>query len=165
MRTAGHQCLMKRQQRRRAYADGELSDGSWTEEERPESAEQPVAQRQVRRPVASTPQDDQLLLEQEILRDHGSHATGATQLRGDDGQVKQDEQEVLHARASVGQTSDAAQRCLHLGFSEEWGIRDPQVLHAACNVNSTRMVSNGKTTRLFKVLSSSPASMGACTSL
>jgi hypothetical protein len=41
--------------------------------------------------VASTAQDDQLLLEQEILRDHRSHATGATQLRGHDGQVKQDE--------------------------------------------------------------------------
>ena len=39
--------------------------------------QQPVAQRQVRRPLASTVQDDQLLFEQEILRDHRSHATGA----------------------------------------------------------------------------------------
>jgi hypothetical protein len=76
---------MKRQERRGAYADGDLSDSSWTEDERPESAEQPVAQRQVRCPLASTAQDDQLLLEQEILRDHRSHATGATQLRGHDG--------------------------------------------------------------------------------
>jgi len=53
-----------------------------------ESAEQPVAQRQVRRPVASTAQDDQLLLEQEILRDHRSHATRAAQLRGHDSQVQ-----------------------------------------------------------------------------
>jgi hypothetical protein len=30
----------------------------------------------VRRPMASTAQNDQLLLEQEILRDHRSHATG-----------------------------------------------------------------------------------------
>jgi hypothetical protein len=79
---------MKRQERRGAYADGELSDSSWTEEERRESAEQPVAQRQVGRPLASTAQDDQLLLEQEILRDHRSHATRATQLRGHNGQVK-----------------------------------------------------------------------------
>ena len=54
----------------------------------------------------ATAQDDQLLLEQEILRDHRSHATGATQLRGHDGQVQQGEQEVLHARrqrrANVG---------------------------------------------------------------
>ena len=40
---ATHQRLMKRQERRGAYADGDLSDSSWTEEERPESAEQPVA--------------------------------------------------------------------------------------------------------------------------
>ena len=116
---ATHQRLMKRQKRRGAYGDGDLSDASWTEEERPESAEQPVAQRQVRRPLASTAQDDQLLLEQEILRDHRSHATGATQLRGHDGQVKQGEQEVLHARDSVGQTSGATQRCLNPGFSRE----------------------------------------------
>ena len=55
----------------------------------------------------ATAQDDQLLLEQEILRDHRSHATGATQLRGHDGEVKQGEQEVLHARVSVGQTPGA----------------------------------------------------------
>jgi hypothetical protein len=30
---------------------------------------------QVRRPLASTAQNDQLLLEQEILRDHRAHAT------------------------------------------------------------------------------------------
>ena len=40
------------------------------------------------RPLARTAQDDQLLLEQKILRDHRSHATGATQRRGHDGQVK-----------------------------------------------------------------------------
>ncbi len=112
---------MQRQERRQAYAYGDLSDSSWTEEERLESAEQPVAQRQVRRPVASPAQDNQLLLEQETLRDHRSHATGATQLRGHDGQVKQGEQEVLHARDSVGQTSGATQHCLNPGFSERIG--------------------------------------------
>src|SRR5712692_4155247 len=125
MRTVGgiatHQRLMKRQERRGAYGDGDLSDASWTEEERPESAEQPVTQRQVRRPLSSTAQDDQLLLEQEILRDHRSQATGATQLCGHDGQVKQGEQEVLHARDSVGQTSGATQRCPNPGISEKIG--------------------------------------------
>jgi hypothetical protein len=86
-----HQRLMKRQERRRAQADGDLSDAPWAEEERPQCADQPVAQPQVRRPLTSTTQDDQLLLEEEILRDHGSHATGATQFRGYDGQVKQGE--------------------------------------------------------------------------
>ena len=79
---------MKREERRRAESDGDLSDASWTEEERPESAQQPVTPQQVRRPLASTAQDDQLLLEQEILRDHRSHATGATELCGHDGQVQ-----------------------------------------------------------------------------
>jgi hypothetical protein len=82
---ATHQRLMKRQERRGAYADGDLSDSSWTDEERPESAEQSGAQSQVRRPLASTAQNHQLLFEQEILRDHRSHATRATHLRGYDG--------------------------------------------------------------------------------
>jgi hypothetical protein len=68
--------LMKRQERCGAYADGDLWDSSGTEEERAESAEQPVAQRQVRGSPSSTAQDDQLLFEQEILGDHRSHATG-----------------------------------------------------------------------------------------
>jgi hypothetical protein len=52
-----------------------------------------------------------LVLEQEILRDHGPHATGATKPRGHHGQVEQREQEIPHVRVSVGQTSGAAQRC------------------------------------------------------
>ena len=44
-----------------------------------------------------------------------------TQRRGHDGPVKQGEQEVLHARDSVGQTSGATQRCLNPGFSERIG--------------------------------------------
>jgi hypothetical protein len=94
---------MKRQERRGPEGDGSLSDASWTEEDRPESAQQPVARRQVQCPLASTAQDDQLLLEQQILRHHRSHTTGATELRGHDGQVQQGEQEVPHVRVSVGQ--------------------------------------------------------------
>ena len=71
--------------------------------------------------------DDQRLLEQKMLRDHRSHATGATQPRGHDGQMKQGEQEVLHARDRVGQTSGATQRCLILESARELGIRDAQV--------------------------------------
>src|SRR5262252_3823440 len=112
---------MKRQERRGAESNGELSNSAWIEEERPESAEQPVAQRHIRRPLASTAQDDQLLFEDEILRDHRSHATGTTQLRGHDGQVKQGEQDVPHARDSVGQTSGATQRCANPGLSERIG--------------------------------------------
>jgi hypothetical protein len=109
---------LKRQERRRAYADGDLSDSSWTEEERPESTEQSVPQGQVRRLLASPAQDDQFALEQQILCGsplprHQGHTT-----RGHDGQVKQGDQEVLYTRDSVGQTSGATQRCLNPGFSE-----------------------------------------------
>ena len=56
---------------------------------------------QVRRTLARTAQHDQLLLEQEILSDDGSHAAGSAELRGCDGQVKQGEQEILHARDGI----------------------------------------------------------------
>src|SRR5215510_2103727 len=75
---ATHQRLMKRQERRGAEGDGEFSNAAWIEEERLESAEQSVARRQVGRPATSAAEDDQLVLEQEILRDHGPHATRAT---------------------------------------------------------------------------------------
>jgi len=86
--------------------------------ERPESTEQPVAQRQIRRPLASSAQDDQLLLEHEILCDHRSHANRTNQLRGHNGQVKQGEQDRLSCANSVGQISGATQRCANPGFSE-----------------------------------------------
>jgi hypothetical protein len=43
--------------------------------------QQAVAQRQVRCPLASTPEDDELLLEQQIFGDHRPHATGTADLR------------------------------------------------------------------------------------
>jgi hypothetical protein len=121
---------MKRQERRGAEGDGERSNPSWIEEERPDSAEQPVAPRQVGRPPASAAQDDQLLLEEEILRDHPSHASGTTQLRGHDDQVQQGEQEIPHARVTVGQTFGAAQRCAILDSARELAIRDPHAYMA-----------------------------------
>jgi hypothetical protein len=81
--------------------DGEFSNPGWIEEQRPESAEQSVAAGQVGRPTARAAQNDQLLLEQKILRDHGSHATRATQPRGHDRQVQHHEQEIPHVRVSV----------------------------------------------------------------
>jgi hypothetical protein len=86
---ATHQRLMKRQERRGAPADGDLPDSSGTEEKRRQSANQPVAQRRVRRPLATTTKHDQLLLEHGILGDHASHATGAPQLRSHNGEVQQ----------------------------------------------------------------------------
>ena len=124
---AMHQRLMKRQERRGAQADGDLPDSPWTKEERRQSANQPVAQREVRRPLATTTKNDQLLLEHEILGDHGSHATGATELRSHNGEVQQGDQQVLHARVSVGQTPGATQRCSIRESARELAIRDPRV--------------------------------------
>jgi hypothetical protein len=117
---------MKCQERGGAKGDGELSDASWTEEERRQTANQPVAQREVRRPRATTTKNDQLLLEHEILGDHGSHATGATQLRSHNGEVQQGDQEVLHKRVSVGRTPGVTQRCPIRESARELAIRDPQ---------------------------------------
>jgi hypothetical protein len=125
---------MKRQKRRGAKGDGELSNPAWVEEKRLESAEQPIAPSQVGRPEAGATQDDQLVLEQEILRDHGSDATRAAQLRGNDGQVQQRKQEIPHVRVSVGQESDVVQRCRVLRSARELAFRDPLVrgVEAAC---------------------------------
>ena len=97
------------------------SHSSWAEEKCPEAEQQPVTRCQAWRSLARTAQHDQLLLEQKILRDHRAHATGATQRRGHDGQVKQGVQEGLHARDSVGQTSGATPRCLKPGCSQRIG--------------------------------------------
>jgi hypothetical protein len=118
------QRLVKRQERRGAQADGDLPDSSWTEEERRQSANPPVAQRELRRPLATTTKHDQLLLEHEMLGDHGSHATGAAQLRSHNGEVQQSDQEVLHARVRVGQRPGAMQRCPILESARELAIRD-----------------------------------------
>ena len=60
-------------------------------------------------------------LSRRFSANHRSHATGATQRRGHDGPVKQGQQEVLHARDSVGQTSGDTQRDLNPRFSERMG--------------------------------------------
>ncbi len=54
--------------------------------------------------------------------------TGATELRGHDGQVQQGEQEV-HVPVSVGQTSGATQVASILGSARELGFRDAQATH------------------------------------
>jgi hypothetical protein len=71
-----------------------------------------------------------LLLEHEILGDHGSHATGATELRCHNGEVQHGDHEALHARVSVGQTPGATQRCSIHESARELAIRDPHVLPA-----------------------------------
>jgi hypothetical protein len=122
------QSLMKCEERRGAQGDGDLSDASSAEEERLKSAEEPVAQRQAGRPPATTTKHDKLLLEEETLSDHRSHATRATQLRGCDNEVERGEQEVPHARVSVRRTRGIAQRCQIPDSAPEFSIRDAKVV-------------------------------------
>ena len=116
---------MKCGERRRTEGDGDLLDASGAEEERPKSAEEPVPPGQAGRTAATTTKDDELLLEHEILGDHRSHATRATQLRGRDSEVKQGEQEVRHVRVSDGQTPRAMQRLSNPGISARIGNSRP----------------------------------------
>ena len=102
---------MKCEERRGLERDGSLSNSARTQKDRPESAEQPVAGSQVRRALASAAQDQQLLLEQEVLRHHRSDTTGAAEFRGRHSEVKQGEEDVPHSPVSAGQTHSAEQRC------------------------------------------------------
>jgi hypothetical protein len=83
--------------------------------------------RQIRRPTTRATQNDQLLLEQEILRDDRPHATVTRQSRDHDDQVQQRDQDTCHVRVSVGQPSAAAQRCRIVYSAPKLAIRDPQV--------------------------------------
>lgn len=51
---ATYQRLVKCQERRGPEGEGDLSDASWTEKERPESAEEPVGERQTGCPPTTT---------------------------------------------------------------------------------------------------------------
>jgi hypothetical protein len=55
------------------------------------------------------------------------------QLRGRDGQVKQGEQEVLHPRDSVGQTSGATQRCPNPWIQLENGQFETHKVASSCS--------------------------------
>ena len=93
-----------------AHADRDLPDPTRPEKERPEPARDSVAHRQVRRPLARPPEDDQLLLEQEILSDHRADSAWSAELRGRDRQVEEGEQGWVHTRDSVGQTAAVRNR-------------------------------------------------------
>jgi hypothetical protein len=62
-------------------------------------------------PPATTTQNNQLVFEQEILRDHGSDATGATWSRDHHDQMQQHQQEIPHVGVRLRQASGAVQRC------------------------------------------------------
>ena len=93
---------MQCQERRGTDSDGNLSDSGYSEEQRRESGKQPVSRRQIGRPPATTTQNNQLVFEQEILRDHRAYTTGATEPRGHDGQVQRREQQIPTRAAREG---------------------------------------------------------------
>ena len=115
---------MEGQQRGRAQADGDLADPSWTQKQRQEAEEQPIADAEIRRALPRPTQDDELLLEKKILADDRPHAAGAAELRGRDRQVEQREEEMLHARDSLGQNSTPRNIAPSAHFPRELRIRD-----------------------------------------
>jgi hypothetical protein len=60
----------------------------------------------------------QLLLQKEMLGDYRSHAAAATQPGGQDGELEQGDQQVLHPSVSVGRMLGATQRCLSANHCE-----------------------------------------------
>ena len=84
----------------RAEGEGDFSDASGAEKKRCESAKEPVAQRQVRRPPAIPTENDELLLEHEILCGHRSYTTGTTQLRRHDSKAEPGDQQFLHRESA-----------------------------------------------------------------
>jgi hypothetical protein len=69
------------------WSDGDIPDTSWAQKQRHEFAEEPIAHAEVRHTLSRAAQHDQLLLEQEILSDHGSHCARSTEPRSRDGKV------------------------------------------------------------------------------
>jgi hypothetical protein len=89
----------------RATATFRMRPGLRKSDQNPHSSRS--RRRRTWRPLARPAQDDQLLFEQEILRDHRSHATGATELRGHHGQGQQGQSGprcVGRARAAGGRS-------------------------------------------------------------
>ena len=129
---------MKRQERRGLQRDGSLSNSSGTEEDRAESAKQPVAGRQVRRALVSAAEDQQLLLKQEVLRHHRFDTADAAKFRDRHGEVKQREKSVPHSRVSVGQMQRVEQRCRIRRLTRELSFRDAQGFLRPLGENSCR---------------------------
>ena len=71
------------------------------------------------------PENDELLLEQQILRYHGANATGTTEPRGHREEMHQREHHVSLSRVSVEQVFSVVQCCVRLVAARESAIRDP----------------------------------------
>ena len=87
---------MKAQQCRRPEADYGLGDAARSEEKRAQIEQLSVSAREDWGPSPGAAENQQLVLEQQVLSDHGSSATGPQEL-GDEGQDVDDKhQQSLH---------------------------------------------------------------------
>jgi uncharacterized repeat protein (TIGR01451 family) len=96
--------------------------------------------RQVWRALASTAKNQQLLLEQEVLRHHGSETTDAAEFRDRHGEVKQGKEAVPHSRVSVRLTQCTEQRCRIRGVAREFSFRDEQAVYLPSLFSRWRLV-------------------------
>jgi hypothetical protein len=104
---AVHQRLMKRQERRRADRDGDFLDAPRTEEERPESAQHPVAQREIRRALTTTLRTMSCCLSKRFSASSDRTPPGPRSFTAMTARCQHREYEVPHTRISVGQTVGA----------------------------------------------------------
>ena len=109
----------------------------------------PVTRCQVWRPLVRTVQDEQLLLEQKMLRDHRAHATGATQRR-----CHEENWEFETHRVIGGSRGHIA---------AEFGVHDDQKFDPLENDVDLRRAFNGPRI-VCPVLPRSPARILACAS-
>jgi hypothetical protein len=123
---AVHQRLMKRQERRRADGDSDFLDAPRIEEERPESAQHPVAQREIRRALTTTRTTMSCCLSKRFSASSDRTPPGPRSFTAITARCQHREYEVPHTRISVGQTVGAVQRCSIMDSARELVIRDAQ---------------------------------------
>ncbi len=89
---------MKFQERPGWYDDANSGYPPWIQEQRPETRQHSIQNREIRRSAARSTVKEQLLLQQSVFGDKGPPATGS-QKSGDDGeQVKQEDYCIFHSR-------------------------------------------------------------------
>ena len=119
---------MKGQKCGRSHANRNLPDSARIEKERPESEQDPIAYGQVRRALACPPEDDQLLLEQEVLSDHRADAAGSAKLRDHNSQMEESEQGSVHTETRVGSPSGDRNASKRLNFSVNYEFETDRLL-------------------------------------
>ena len=87
---------MEVQDRRRFQHDRRTDHAGRAHEERTHAGEDPIESAEVRRALTGATQDQELLLDQERLGDHGARTAGAYQPSQGGDQVDQQDEKVAH---------------------------------------------------------------------